>query len=101
MIGLEGTIEQIIFYNPDNYYTVAKLKQASGKPATIVGNLPPLYPGEVLLLKGEWVKHKDYGEQFQVTEWERPTPNTLLGIERFLAGGLIKGIGKVTAQKID
>ncbi|MGE5607164.1 MAG: ATP-dependent RecD-like DNA helicase [Bacteroidota bacterium] len=100
MIKLEGTIEQIIFYNQDNYYTVAKLKPSSGKTVTIVGNLPSLFPGEVLSLEGEWVKHKDYGEQFQVAEWERPTPKTLIGIERFLAGGLIKGIGKATAEKI-
>lgn len=100
MSELEGTIEQIIFYNQDNYYTVAKLKPSSGKTVTIVGNLPSLFPGEFLSLKGDWVKHKDYGEQFQVKEWERPTPKTLTGIERFLAGGLIKGIGKVTAEKI-
>ncbi len=100
MTELEGTIGQIIFYNQDNYYTVAKLKISSGKAVTIVGNLPPLFPGEVLLIKGEWVKHKDYGEQFQVAEWERPTPKTLLGIERFLASGLIKGIGKATAEKV-
>lgn len=100
MTELEGTIEQIIFYNQDNYYTVAKLKPGSGKLVTVVGNLPPLYPGESLLLKGEWVQHKEYGEQFQVEEWERRIPKTLLGIERFLASGLIKGIGTVTAQKI-
>ncbi len=100
MIELEGSIEQIIFYNQDNYYTVAKLKPRSGKTVTVVGNLPPLYPGEALLLKGEWVQHKDYGEQFQVAEWEKRVPVTLVGIERFLASGLIKGIGTVTAQKI-
>ncbi len=100
MTEFEGTIEQIIFYNQDNYYTVAKIKSRSGKPATVVGNLPPLYPGETLLLKGEWIQHKEYGEQFQVEEWERRIPKTLPGIERFLASGLIKGIGTVTAQKI-
>lgn len=100
MIQLEGTIAQIIFYNQDNYYTVAKLKPSTGRTVTIVGNLPPLYQGEALLLRGEWVKHKEYGEQFQVVEWERPVPKTLKGIERFLGGGLIKGVGKVTAQKI-
>ena len=100
MIQLEGTIAQIIFYNRDNYYTVAKLKLSAGRAVTIVGNLPPLYQGEALLLRGGWVKHKEYGEQFQVAEWERPIPKTLKGIQQFLGGGLIKGVGKVTAQKI-
>lgn len=100
MTELEGTIAQIIFYNQDNYYTVAKLKLSSGKLATVVGNLPPLYTGEAVLLKGEWVQHKEYGEQFQVEEWEGRIPQTLPGIERFLAGGLIKGIRAATAKKI-
>lgn len=100
MIEMEGTVAQVIFYNQDNYYTVAKFKPQSGKPVTMVGNFPPLYPGEPLLLKGEWVRHKEYGDQLQVREWERRIPKTLLGIERYLASGMIKGIGKATAEKI-
>jgi len=100
MTVLEGIVEQIIFYNQDNNYTVAKLKPRSGRMVTVVGNLPPLYPGAAVSFKGEWVRHKEYGEQFQVTEWESRIPQTLIGIERFLSSGLIKGVGAVTARKI-
>jgi exodeoxyribonuclease V alpha subunit len=100
MTILEGIIDRITYYNEDTYYTVAKLKLKSGKSATIVGNLPPLYLGEVLTVKGEWGQHKEFGEQFVVTEWQAQEPETLLGIERFLGSGLLKGIGPATAKKI-
>jgi exodeoxyribonuclease V alpha subunit len=100
MTVLEGIIDRITYYNEETYYTVAKLKLKSGKQATIVGNLPPLYLGEVLTVKGEWGQHKEFGEQFGVSEWQAQEPETLLGIERFLGSGLLKGIGPATAKKI-
>jgi exodeoxyribonuclease V alpha subunit len=100
MDQLEGTVERITFQNEENDYTIARIKIKPGKVVTVVGNLPPLYVGEELLLKGQWTVHKEYGEQFQIAEWESQIPTTLIGIERFLSSGLIKGIGTVTAQKI-
>jgi exodeoxyribonuclease V alpha subunit len=100
MPELEGSVERVTFANEENGYTVAKLHLKSGKLATIVGNLPPLYIGELLSLKGNWIRHKEYGEQFQIEEWSSEIPKTVLGIERFLASGLIKGVGPATAQKI-
>jgi exodeoxyribonuclease V alpha subunit len=100
MSRLEGIVERITFYNEENSYTVAKLRQASGQLATVVGKLPPLYIGEELRLTGQWIQHKDYGAQFQAEEWENDAPRTLLGIERFLSSGLIKGIGPATAKKL-
>ena len=100
MNPIEGTVERVTFYNKDNYYTIAKLKLKTGRLVTVVGNLPPLYTGENLILKGQWIQHKDYGEQFQIEEWTSEIPKTLLGIERFLGSGLLKGIGPATAKKI-
>lgn len=97
---LEGVVDHITYYNEDNFYTVAKLKLKTGKPVTIVGNLPPLYLGESLAVKGQWVQHKEFGAQFQVEELHSEDPQTLLGIERFLGSGLLKGIGPATAKKI-
>ncbi|HYH02743.1 MAG TPA: helix-hairpin-helix domain-containing protein, partial [Bacillota bacterium] len=100
MIQLEGTVDRITFYNEENSYAVVKLKLGSGQQATVVGKLPPLYLGEHLRLTGQWVSHKEYGNQFQVEEWESEIPKTLTGIERFLGSGLVKGLGPATAQKI-
>jgi exodeoxyribonuclease V alpha subunit len=97
---LEGTVEQVVFCNPENGYTVVRLKANSGGPVTAVGNLPPLFNGEVLQLTGNWTHHKEYGQQFQIEQWRQVVPQTLLGIERYLSSGLIKGVGPVTAKKI-
>ena len=97
---LEGTVDQVVFYNPENGYTVTRLKTNSGRPVTAVGNLPPLFNGEMLQLTGSWTRHKEYGEQFQIAAWRQVVPQTQLGIERYLSSGLIKGVGPVTAKKI-
>jgi exodeoxyribonuclease V alpha subunit len=100
MVQLEGTVDRITFYNEDNFYTVAKLKLKNNRTATVVGNLPPLYIGEELIVRGDWVQHKDYGQQLQIEEWESKVPQSIVGIERFLGSGLLKGVGPATAQKI-
>ncbi len=100
MVQLEGTVDRITFYNEDNFYTIAKLKLKNSRIATIVGNLPPLYIGEELMVRGDWVQHKEYGEQLQIEEWQSKAPQSIIGIERFLGSGLLKGIGPATAQKI-
>ncbi len=97
---LEGTIDQVIFCNQENGYTVVKLKTVSGRQVTAVGNLPPLFTGEAMTLTGHWIKHKEYGEQFQIESWRQEIPKTQVGMERFLASGLIKGVGPATAKKI-
>lgn len=100
MLQLEGSVEKITFQSEESSYVVARVRTGSGKVVTVVGNLPPLYVGEELSLKGEWVQHKEYGEQFQIEEWESKIPKSILGIERFLSSGLLKGVGLATAQKI-
>jgi exodeoxyribonuclease V alpha subunit len=100
MNQLDGTVERITFYNEENSYTVIKLKLISDQTVTAVGMLPPLYVGENLSLTGQWVQHKEYGEQFQLETWQSHIPQTLAGIERFLGSGLIKGLGPATAKKL-
>jgi exodeoxyribonuclease V alpha subunit len=100
MNQLEGAVERITFYNEETSYTVVRLKTSSGQPVTAVGMLPPLYVGEKINLTGQWVQHKEYGSQFQIEAWESMIPQTVTGIERFLASGLIKGLGPATAKKL-
>lgn len=100
MTVLEGSVERINFVNAENGYTVARLASDSGELVVIVGQLPHLYVGEKVRLTGNWVRHKDYGKQFQVEERESEIPQTLQGIERFLSSGFIKGVGPATAKKV-
>ncbi|MGD8400763.1 MAG: ATP-dependent RecD-like DNA helicase [Bacillota bacterium] len=97
---IDGTVERITFYDDANSYTVIKLKLGSGRTVTAVGMLPQLYVGENLSLTGQWVQHKEYGEQFQLESWQSHLPLTVIGIERYLASGLIKGVGPATAKKL-
>jgi exodeoxyribonuclease V alpha subunit len=100
MDQLEGTVEQIVYYNPDNGYTVCRFAAGEGKPVTIVGSFPPLSPGEVLKLKGKWEVNPKFGKQFHVESFALALPASAGGIEKFLASGLIKGIGPVLAKRI-
>jgi exodeoxyribonuclease V alpha subunit len=91
--SLEGTLERVTFYSSDTSYMVGRLGRSGKENVTIVGYFPPLREGENLLLRGEWTTHPRYGRQFLVKEWESVTPTSRKGLERFLASGLIKGVG--------
>lgn len=99
--ALEGTIERIVFQNPDNLWTVARLR-CEGRPGlvTLVGSLPGIASGSSLRARGSFVQDATYGEQFRVEGFVPLTPETELGIERTLGSGLVKGIGPATAAKI-
>jgi exodeoxyribonuclease V alpha subunit len=67
---------------------------------TIVGNLLGVQPGETVRLQGAWVIDRRYGEQFRVQSYLTVTPTTLTGIEKYLASGLVEGIGPVMAERL-
>lgn len=96
---LEGTIEEIIFRNDDNGYTVAVLEH-NEQYSTVVGKFLSINIGENVRLVGEFVTNQKYGEQFSFTSSEVVFPSTVEGIEKYLASGLIKGVGPVTAKAI-
>lgn len=98
---LAGFIDSIVYTQPENGFTVARLKEGRKKDLTIiVGSLPSLQPGETVLCKGTWKTHPSYGRQFEVQEYTVERPTDVMGIQKYLESGLIKGIGKVYAQKI-
>ncbi|MCL2752120.1 MAG: ATP-dependent RecD-like DNA helicase, partial [Firmicutes bacterium] len=95
---LEGTIEDIIFRNEENGYTVFIL--GSGlREITAVGFFPSFHAGAGLSLEGEYENTK-YGLQFTVKSYEYTVPSTTAGMVKFLSSGLVKGIGPVTAGEI-
>ncbi len=101
MDSLEGVVERITYFNPENGYSVLRLTvRGQTDPVTVVGNLPEITPGEHLRLAGQWTAHPDYGRQFRAERCEQVLPATVEGIRRYLGSGLIKGIGPKTAEKI-
>ncbi|TAK14790.1 MAG: ATP-dependent RecD-like DNA helicase [Anaerolineae bacterium] len=108
MDELTGSVERITFYNEENGYTVLRLlPDRKGGPAesrdglvTVTGNLPELAPGEHLKLSGDWTHHPKHGAQFNAQTLEQTLPATTEGLRRYLASGLLRGIGPKIADRI-
>lgn len=108
MEEISGSVERITYYNPENGYSVIRLRPTKRFPSavnregfiTIVGNLPELSPGEYVKLTGRWSKHPKHGTQFSAEKCEQQYPASVAGIRRYLGSGLIKGIGPRLADRI-
>ena len=96
---LLGDIEDIIYRNEENNYTVVGVN-SNNQYITCVGKFPNVVEGQRVQMQGNVVKNNKYGEQFSVTDVKVMQPNTCEGIEKYLASGLIKGIGPITACAI-
>jgi exodeoxyribonuclease V alpha subunit len=98
---LEGTLERVTYANDENAWSVVKLAVAGRRDlVTAVGNLLGVQPGESLRLSGRWTTDKKYGEQFKVESYVTVQPATLVGIEKYLGSGLVRGVGKVMAERL-
>ena len=97
---VEGQIEEIIYKNDINSYTVASFMTDDHMLITIVGYLPFVSNGDYLKLVGGLVKHPSYGEQFKVETFEKTVPETEEGLIKYLAEGDFEGIGPAKAKKI-
>ena len=94
-----GQIENIIYHNRENGYTVAVLITEK-EAVTITGSMPFVYEGENIRVEGEWTYHKNYGRQLNVSSFEKVIPNTIESIEAYLSSGIFKGIGEIIAKRI-
>jgi len=96
---VEGTVNSIVFSNPENGYAVIKLDTLEGS-VTAAGIIPGIREGERLILSGAWMVHQQYGEQFKVSSFELLLPSSSDEIFRYLASGAIKNIGPAKARDI-
>ena len=98
---LEGELERITYSSPETHYTIAKLKTSKTRNmVTIVGSMPAVKPGQFLKIEGAWETHPKYGQQFKIESYEETLPATISGIRKYLASGIVKGIGPSTASRI-
>ncbi|MEM7586825.1 MAG: ATP-dependent RecD-like DNA helicase [Acidobacteriota bacterium] len=97
---IEGAIERIVYANPDNGWSVVKLVVRGRGEVTAVGNLLSVQPGESLRLTGRWIKDRKFGRQFRADSYMTIKPETFIGIEKYLASGLVNGIGKELARRL-
>lgn len=96
---VEGTVEEVIFSNPENGYAVC-LVACGDEPVTIVGTLPFLGEGEYIRAAGTWQQHPSFGRQLKVETYEKTLPKDEESIFRYLSSGAVKGVGPVTATRI-
>lgn len=101
LTALEGVVERVVFSAPEDHYAVLRFR-AKGRrqPVTLVGALAGVQEGEELQVKGRFEHHPRFGEQFRAVWWYAVLPATVAGIERYLASGLIKGVGPETARRL-
>lgn len=98
-VELSGSVEDVIYKNADNGYTVINLGCDEGLIA-VVGNLGDVNEGERLSLRGGWITSPKYGRQFKAAMCERSMPETESEISAYLGSGVIKGVGPAIAKKI-
>ena len=100
MEKLEGTVENIIFQSEDKQFSVFRIQCASLGLVTVVYKGPAPFMGETVQAYGGWIQHARFGRQFSITSYQPLRPSSVEGMERFLASGAVKGIGKATASRI-
>lgn len=97
MDKISGYIENIIYHNEFNNFTVMDL-DAGGKMVTVTGNFPAMNQGEFITVKGVWSEHPNFGLQMKAHSFQMEIPESLEGMEKYLASGLITGIGAKKAR---
>ncbi len=97
---LHGTVEELIYTNSDNGYTVLAFVSDADELLTLVGVMPGVGEGDILSVTGAWEHNQRYGRQFHVREFMRELPSGAEAMEKYLASGAIRGIGKKTARRI-
>ena len=101
MEKIKCTIERITFQNSENGYSVLQASiKGFREEQTIVGTFHEVTVGAVLTVEGNWRVDKRYGRQFAAESWSEEMPADIIGIEKYLGSGLVKGIGPKFAKQI-
>ncbi len=102
---ITGSVESIVYRNDETGYFVFHLKVANqpdfgSDTSVVVGKCSTLWDGEEIRAKGKWIRHPQHGLQFNADSIACIVPTSVDGIQRYLASGMIRGVGKVYAKKI-
>jgi exodeoxyribonuclease V alpha subunit len=99
--ALAGTIERVTFHNAENGFCVLRAKARGHRDlVTIVGHAAVISAGEWINASGEWVNDRTHGQQFRAKFLKTSAPTSVDGIERYLASGMIRGIGPAYAKNL-
>jgi len=98
---LAGLVERVTYQNADNGFCVIRVKARGHRDlVTLVGHAATISAGEWITATGDWVNDRTHGQQFKARFLKTSTPTSSEGIEKYLASGMIRGIGPVYAKKL-
>lgn len=98
---LAGLIERVTFHNTENGFCVLRIKARGHRDVlTVVGHAAIISAGEWITVTGEWINDRTHGQQFKARFLKTSPPASADGIEKYLASGMIKGVGPVYAKKL-
>jgi exodeoxyribonuclease V alpha subunit len=98
---LEGIVERVTFENPESGFRVIKLAvEGRAERLAVIGSFPRAAVGARVRVRGRIERDKQHGEQFRAASLIELVPDTLVGLEKYLASGLIKGVGPKLAQRL-
>ena len=98
---IAGLVERVTFHNAENGFCVLRVKARGHRDlVTVVGHAATISAGEWITASGEWVNDRTHGQQFRARFLRSSAPTSLDGIEKYLASGMIRGIGPVYAKKM-
>ena len=96
-----GVVERVTFHNADTGFCVLRVKARGHRDlTTVIGHAATISPGEWITATGDWVNDRTHGQQFKARFLRASAPSSAEGIERYLASGMIRGIGPVYARKM-
>jgi exodeoxyribonuclease V alpha subunit len=98
---LAGLVERVTYHNVENGFCVLRAKVRGHRDVvTVVGHAAAIAAGEWITASGEWVNDRTHGQQFKARFLRTSTPTSADGIEKYLASGMIRGVGPVYAKKL-
>ncbi len=98
---LAGLVERVTYHNAENGFCVLRIKARGHRDlVTAVGHAATISAGEWVTASGEWVNDRTHGQQFKARFLRSSAPTSTDGIEKYLASGMIRGIGPVYARKL-
>jgi hypothetical protein len=98
---LNGLIERVTFFSEESGFCVLRVKADGHRDlVTVVGSAPSVSAGEWITAEGDWVIDKEHGRQLKAFHLKTMPPNTREGMEKYLASGMVKGIGPIYAKRL-
>jgi exodeoxyribonuclease V alpha subunit len=98
---LAGLVERVTYQNTENGFCVIRVKARSHRDlVTVVGHAATISAGEWITASGDWVNDHTHGQQFRARFLKTSEPTSVEGIEKYLASGMIRGIGPAYARKL-